>query len=97
MACRFRARGRRNSAFAKYLSRTCEYQLSSPSHGNLAHWADQGVLLLNSVLSVEGMAAFMKVKAGSNLRIVSCRSSMINVKTSSSYFGVLMLKKRCKD
>jgi uracil-DNA glycosylase len=29
-----------------------------PAHGNLTHWADQGVLLLNAVLSVEqGKAA----------------------------------------
>ncbi len=32
--------------------------LSHPGHGDLTHWADQGVLLLNSVLSVEsGLAA----------------------------------------
>jgi uracil-DNA glycosylase len=28
--------------------------LALPTHGNLTHWATQGVLLLNSVLSVEG-------------------------------------------
>ncbi len=27
--------------------------LPSPAHGNLEHWADQGVLLLNAVLTVE--------------------------------------------
>jgi uracil-DNA glycosylase len=31
--------------------------LPMPSHGNLTHWAEQGVLLLNNVLTVEeGMA-----------------------------------------
>ena len=35
-----------------------ELGLPVPDHGHLAHWADQGVLLLNSVLSVEsGRAA----------------------------------------
>jgi len=35
-----------------------ELNLPIPSHGNLTQWADQGVLLLNSVLSVEdGKAA----------------------------------------
>jgi uracil-DNA glycosylase len=27
--------------------------ISSPDHGSLQHWADQGVLLLNAVLTVE--------------------------------------------
>ena len=40
----------------KELANTTDFQ--APDHGNLVHWADQGVLLLNSVLSVEaGMAA----------------------------------------
>lgn len=30
-----------------------ELDISAPSHGHLTSWADQGVLLLNSVLSVE--------------------------------------------
>ena len=35
-----------------------ETGLDIPTHGHLTHWADQGVLLLNSVLSVEcGQAA----------------------------------------
>jgi uracil-DNA glycosylase len=31
--------------------------LSLPSHGNLSHWAQQGVLLLNAVLTVEAGSA----------------------------------------
>jgi uracil-DNA glycosylase len=31
--------------------------LTTPSHGNLQHWATQGVLLLNSVLTVEANRA----------------------------------------
>lgn len=40
----------------KELAASTEFQ--APMHGNLDHWANQGVLLLNSVLSVEaGLAA----------------------------------------
>lgn len=34
-----------------------ELELPIPTHGNLTRWADQGVLLLNSVLSVESARA----------------------------------------
>jgi len=34
-----------------------ELGLPIPAHGDLTHWADQGVLLLNSVLSVESAQA----------------------------------------
>ena len=41
-----------------YKELNAELGLPRPSHGNLPAWADQGVLLLNSVLSVEcGLAA----------------------------------------
>lgn len=34
-----------------------DLKVLSPSHGNLQHWAEQGVLLLNSVLTVEQNSA----------------------------------------
>ncbi len=38
-----------------------DLEISRPAHGSLDHWAEQGVLLLNSVLSVEqGQAASHK-------------------------------------
>ncbi|MEH6586471.1 MAG: uracil-DNA glycosylase [Halioglobus sp.] len=36
-----------------YKEISAELELSTPLHGHLTSWADQGVLLLNSVLSVE--------------------------------------------
>jgi uracil-DNA glycosylase len=40
-----------------YKELQAELGLPIPSHGNLTSWADQGVLLLNSVLSVESSRA----------------------------------------
>jgi uracil-DNA glycosylase len=40
-----------------YKELQAELGLRIPSHGNLTSWADQGVLLLNSVLSVESSRA----------------------------------------
>ncbi|UCX03824.1 uracil-DNA glycosylase [Shewanella glacialimarina] len=37
---------------------------SIPSHGNLTHWAEQGLLLLNTVLTVEQSLAHSHAKAG---------------------------------
>ncbi|MZR31840.1 uracil-DNA glycosylase [Sneathiella litorea] len=34
-----------------------DLNIPTPSHGNLEHWADQGVLLLNAVLTVEKATA----------------------------------------
>ena len=41
-----------------YKELQCDLGIPRPSHGHLSHWADQGVLLLNSVLTVrQGEAA----------------------------------------
>lgn len=41
-----------------YKEMKADLGLDPPAHGNLSHWAEQGVLLLNSVLTVEmGQAA----------------------------------------
>jgi len=44
---------------------------ASPDHGNLVTWANQGVLLLNSVLTVERhLQRLMRTKGGSFLLIM---------------------------
>lgn len=38
--------------------------IEPPKHGNLLHWADQGVLLLNTVLTVQAHKANSHAKQG---------------------------------
>lgn len=38
--------------------------IEPPKHGNLLHWADQGVLLLNTVLTVPGAQGQLAREAG---------------------------------
>lgn len=42
----------------------------SPEHGDLSHWAEQGVLLLNTVLSVEHAQAHSHKKVGWELSLI---------------------------
>jgi uracil-DNA glycosylase len=50
----------------------------SPEHGDLSHWAEQGVLLLNTVLSVEHAQAHSHKKVGWELFTDSVISTINN-------------------
>lgn len=62
----------------------------TPTHGDLTHWADQGVLLLNAVLTVrEGESNSHKGKGWENL--TSAVINAINLKKEGIVF-VLLIK-----
>ena len=66
-----------------YKELTADLGLISPSHGSLVHWAQQGVLLLNTVLTVEAGAPQSHSKIGWEdvtdqiIRSIAARSKQI--------------------
>ena len=64
------------------------------NHGDLTPWADQGVLLLNAMLTVRKEAASIEISDGNSLQIMSLKNYQSITITLSSCYGADLLNKK---
>ena len=75
-----------------------DLDLEIPSSGNLEHWAEQGVLMLNATLTVRArQAGSHQKKAGKNLQTMLFAHYLRKKKILFFYFGDVLLKTKPKS